>query len=116
MRSTPRLVPAGRPADWRFDHGEIINRALTDLRSALPRSPDPDHLLGETFTLRQLRRVHEAVDGQEIGPDKLDTFRRRMQEKLVRPRSGAGRVAAVRRSCSAVTRCKGLPPFGPHGC
>ena len=90
-----RLVPAEAPGRLAFDHEEIINRALTDLRSRYRERPDPDHLLGETFTLRQLRRVHEAVDGQEIGPDKLDTFRRRMQEKLVRvsgsPVRGEGR-------------------------
>jgi 8-oxo-dGTP diphosphatase len=90
-----RLVPATAPGRLAFDHEDIITGALTDLRSRYRESPDPDHLLGDSFTLRQLRRLHEAVDGQEIGPDKLDTFRRRMQEKLVRvsgrPVRGEGR-------------------------
>lgn len=79
-----RLVAAQAPGRLAFDHEEIITRALTDLRARYRERPDPDHLLGECFTLRQLRRLHEAVDGHEIGPDKLDTFRRRMQDKLVR--------------------------------
>ena len=79
-----RLVPAAAPGRLAFDHEDIIEMALTDLQSRYRDRPDPDHLLGETFTLRQLRQVHEAVDGAEIGPDRLDTFRRRMQEKLIR--------------------------------
>ena len=83
-----RLAPAHAPGRLAFDHEDIIEMALTDLRSRYRDRPDPHHLLGEAFTLRQLRHVHEAVDGVEISPDKLDTFRRRMQEKLIRVDGG----------------------------
>ncbi len=43
------------------------------------RKPDPYHLLGDSFTLRQLRFLHGAVAGEPIGPQGLDAFRRRMQ-------------------------------------
>lgn len=79
-----RLVPAASPGRLAFDHNDIINRALDDLRFRYENRPDPDRLLGEVFTLRQLRQVHDAVRGEAIGPDKLDTFRRAMQEKLTR--------------------------------
>lgn len=98
---TTRLVSAGAPGRLAFDHEDIIEMAVTDLRFRYRDRPDPDHLLGETFTLRQLRQVHEAVNGAEIAPDKLDTFRRRMQERLVRaagnpPRTeGRGRPAQL---------------------
>ena len=52
------------------------------LRTRYTDKPDPDHLLGERFTLRQLRQVHQAVAGEPIGPDKIDTFRRRMKLHL----------------------------------
>lgn len=102
-RVNTRLIPADAPGRLAFDHEDIITRALTDLRSRYRERPDPDHLLGESFTLRQLRRLHEAVDGQEIGPDKLDTFRRRMQAKLIRvsggPVRGEGRGRPAQLFC-----------------
>lgn len=79
-----RLVAASAPGRLAFDHEDIIEMAVAHLRDRYRDRPDPDHLLGERFTLRQLRGVHEAVEGAEIPADKLDTFRRRMQEKLVR--------------------------------
>lgn len=79
-----RLVAANAPGRLAFDHENIIEMAVKHLRDRYRDRPDPDHLLGERFTLRQLRGVHEAVDGTEIPGDKFDTFRRRMQEKLIR--------------------------------
>lgn len=85
---TTRLMPAAAPGRLVFDHQDIIGRALEDLRSRYRDRPDPDRLLGEVFTLRQLRQVHEAVAGAPIPADKLDTFRRRMQQKLIRVPDG----------------------------
>lgn len=52
-------------------------------RTCAPATPtSPDHLLGDRFTLRQLRQVHQAVAGEPIGPDKIDTFRRKMKLHL----------------------------------
>ena len=77
-----RLVPAAAPGRLAYDHEHIVGLAVADLRARYAENPDPDHLLGEVFTLRQLRQVHEAVAGEPIGPDRLDTFRRRMRERL----------------------------------
>ena len=77
-----RLAPAGAPGRLAYDHADIIARAVADLRVRYAEHPDPDHLLGEVFTLRQLREVHEAVAGETIGPERLDTFRRQMRERL----------------------------------
>lgn len=98
---TTRLVPARSPGRLAFDHNEIIERALDDLRSRYANDPDPDHLLGDAFTLRQLQQVHDAVDGETTTPDKLDTFRRKMKSRLTRvPRKpvspdGLGRPAQL---------------------
>lgn len=95
-----RVVPVGAPGRLAYDHNDIIELAVADLQARYKDRPDPDHLLGETFTLRQLRRVHEAVAGSEIGPDKLDTFRRRMKLWLVETEEfyssdGGGRPAKL---------------------
>jgi ADP-ribose pyrophosphatase YjhB (NUDIX family) len=100
-----RLVPAATPGRLAFDHEDIIEMALTDLQSRYLDRPDPDRLLGETFTLRQLRQVHEAVDGAEIGPDKLDTFRRRMQERLIRVTGNPVRPEGRGRPAQRFRRC-----------
>lgn len=79
---TTRLVSADSPGRLIFDHNEIIDRALADLRSRYEELPDPDHFLGDVFTLRQLRQLHDAIAGEATTPDKLDTFRRRMKGHL----------------------------------
>ena len=61
-----RLVPAEAPGRLAFDHEEIINRALTDLRSRYRERPDPDHLLGETFTLRQRRCTRPSTGRRSV--------------------------------------------------
>lgn len=62
-----------------FEQDVIVQKGVEDLRRRYKSNPDPDHLLGRTFTFYQLRRLHEAVLGQEL--DK-DLFRRRMEGKL----------------------------------
>jgi len=62
-----------------FDHDEIVERAADDMRTAYRERPDPDGLIDEPFTIRQLYGLHEAV----IGPLRsVDTFRRVMVSKL----------------------------------
>lgn len=58
-----------------FDHETIVRMALADLRARYRDRPDPSQLLPQPFTLRQLRLVHEAVQGV---PLQKDTFRRAM--------------------------------------
>ncbi|OJZ63514.1 NrtR DNA-binding winged helix domain-containing protein [Mycolicibacterium diernhoferi] len=59
-------------------------------------TPDPDRLLGDGFTLRDLRLVHEAILGQEL---QRDTFRRAMEPHLEptgeRVAAGRGRPAEL---------------------
>ncbi len=94
-----RLVPAEKPGELAFDHNKIVELALTDLRARYDVAPDPDRLLGDTFTLRQLALVHGAVAGKPITPEELDTFRRYMEQHLdwtkERDPNGPGRPARV---------------------
>ena len=62
-----------------FDHDEIVGIAVRRMRERYELRPDPDHLLGDDFTLGELRAVHEAVLGEGL---RRDTFNRRMGEHL----------------------------------
>lgn len=74
-----RLVPTSRPGRLPHDHGDIIARAVGELRARYLAAPDPDGLLDAAFTLRDLRRAHEAVAGV---PLQRDRFRRTMEPHL----------------------------------
>lgn len=58
-----------------FDHEEIVGIAIAELRRRYGERPDPAGLLGEPFTIRELRRLHEAIAGKAL---QKDTFRRAM--------------------------------------
>jgi ADP-ribose pyrophosphatase YjhB (NUDIX family) len=74
-----RLVPVAAPGRLVYDHREIIALAVDDVRTRYAALPDPDRLLGDVFTLRDLRLVHEAVTGDTL---QRDTFRRAMEPHL----------------------------------
>lgn len=77
---TTRIVPVATPGRLPFGHGDIIELAVNDLRRRYARDPDPARLLGQTFTLRELRVVHQAVAGKDL---QRDTFRRSVEDGLV---------------------------------
>ncbi|KQY51569.1 hypothetical protein ASD30_19560 [Nocardioides sp. Root140] len=63
-----------------FDHDEILRLAVHDLRDRYETSPDPAHLLLESFTMQALHQLHEGVLNAEL---RWDTFKRRMEPQLV---------------------------------
>ena len=81
-----RITSDGRPEGVEsllFDHDTIVDAAIADVRERydirqrfIGVAPDPDGFLREPFTLFQLRRVHEAVIGEELHKD---NFTRRMK-------------------------------------
>ncbi|KAB7791363.1 NUDIX hydrolase [Bifidobacterium leontopitheci] len=83
-----------------FDHRRIIDYALWRMRNKIEYSDIATRLVGETFTLRQLRRVYEAVSGEPID---AANFRRRMlasgqlEDTGDKLREGRHRPAAVYR-------------------
>src|ERR1043165_2700364 len=74
-----RLVTTDVRGGLAFDHDDIIELAVADVRARYEKSPDPDHLLGEVFSLRDLRLIHEAVAGHVL---QRDNFRRAMADQL----------------------------------
>lgn len=75
-----RRAPVDRPGELAWDHPKIVRLAKEYIRSRYQAEPDPDRLLGRRFTLSELQRVHEAVEGDEF---KRYTFRRAMEDHLV---------------------------------
>lgn len=73
--------------DLAFDHNNMVSQAVQDIRVRYSNSPDPDRLLGDQFTLLELRRLHEAIFGATLVKD---TFRRRFIGAL----EGTGERAA----------------------
>lgn len=65
-----------------FDHAAIIDYAVWRLRQRTEYAMVAHRFLDEEFTLAQLRRVHEAILGQQLDPA---NFRRTMlaQDQLV---------------------------------
>ncbi len=66
---------AGVPMPLAFDHDRIVGMAVQRLRGKVNYAPLGFELLPDTFTLRQLQEVHEAILGRPLNKD---SFRRRM--------------------------------------
>ena len=94
-RAGQRLVPVAEVPDLPFDHGAIIGFAVGAIRDRYGGAPDPFGLVDTaepdgSFTLRELRLVHEAVAGHRLQPD---SFRRMMRGLL----EDTGRMGVGRR-------------------
>jgi 8-oxo-dGTP diphosphatase len=51
-----------------FDHAEILEATLEKARADLDRSTIAFELVPETFTVQELRGVHEAIRGEPLDP------------------------------------------------
>lgn len=79
-----------------FDHNLIVDYALWRLRNKVEYSSIAHALLGETFTLSQLRGVHEAILQKQLDPA---NFRRQVE--------GSGKLVAT---TAVVTGGRHRPP------
>lgn len=75
-----RWFPADDLPELAFDHNRIVEYALWRLRTKMEYSRIAHAVLGPTFTLAQLREVHEAVLQRDIDPA---NFRRQVEPTLV---------------------------------
>lgn len=73
------FTPVALAEGLAYDHDAMLAKALEKLRADYAEKPDPWNLL-ETFTLRELRDVHEAIDPNT---PLRDSFRRLMQPMVV---------------------------------
>ena len=80
--STPGPAEArdedGTPLPLAFDHGAILAAAVERVQGKVGYAPLGFELLPETFTLRDLRRVHEAILGRQLNKD---SFRRTVLDR-----------------------------------
>src|SRR4051812_14286389 len=113
-----RLCPVGEARGLPFDHDAIVRMAVEELRAGYRERPDPEVLLPEPFTMRELRHLHAAV----AGVDRLmpDSFRRRMEPHLhdtgTTTEGSVGRPAPLsRRRRSGSCPRAGAPPAGAAG-
>lgn len=58
--------PVGKLPALAFDHGQIVEYALSRLRYKIEYTPCVFSLLKETFTLRDLQNAYEIILGREI--------------------------------------------------
>jgi ADP-ribose pyrophosphatase YjhB (NUDIX family) len=80
LGSDVTLAPARRLGPLPYDHREIVAAAVADTERRYTERPDPGHLLGRQFTMRELRQTHEAVLARRL---QKDTFRRAMESYLI---------------------------------
>ncbi len=66
--------PAAALPPLAFDHAAIVDAALARMRRDVDRGPLALHLAPQTFTIAELRAVHEALHGRALDPG---NFRRR---------------------------------------
>ncbi len=69
------LTADGEELPLFVDHADILGMALKRLRGKIDYSPVGFQLLPESFPLRALQEVHEAIRGEALNKD---SFRRRM--------------------------------------
>lgn len=70
-------TPLGELPPLIFDHGEMVDAALSALRHRATYEPVGFELLPERFTLTQLQRLYEAIFDQPID---AGNFRRRLRK------------------------------------
>jgi ADP-ribose pyrophosphatase YjhB (NUDIX family) len=100
VSADPHLVPVAAHGPLAFDHDRIVEHATRWARELYASAPDPREFAGDTFTLLELQRVHEAVGGEAL---QKDTFRRHVIDGLEETgelsRGGAGKPARLYRRC-----------------
>jgi 8-oxo-dGTP diphosphatase len=107
--------PADRLPDLAFDHNRIVEYGLWRLRTKVEYSRIAHAFLGDTFTLAQLRDVHEAVLRKSVDPA---NFRRTVESSGTVVDTGE-RVAGARHRPARLyryndsVRSVDLGPLGP---
>lgn len=72
-----------------FDHAEILAAALGRARDDLERTSIAFELVADTFTIQELRAVHEAIRGETLDPGNFrKKFLRMLEDGLIEPARG----------------------------
>lgn len=84
-----RKAKDGPRVELAFDHAEIIDAALDRMRADLDRTAISFELVPETFTIQELRAVHEAIRGEPLDPGNFrKRFLRMIEDGVIEPTRG----------------------------
>jgi len=73
------VVGGAVESELAFDHADMVRLAVEDLRTRYALQVDPAGLLGESFTVLELRQLYEVIFDREL---QKDAFRRHVMEAL----------------------------------
>lgn len=116
VRWTP--VASLEPENLAFDHTKIVNMALERIRGKLNYSPIALELVPESFTVSELRHVHEAILQTPLDPPNFRrNFKRMLADNLLEEtgeqRPTGGRKAKLYRFAHTTPRTTPLTPPRP---
>jgi len=78
-----------------FDHAAILDAALARMRADLDRTAIAFELVAETFTIQELRAVHEAIRGEPLDPGNFrKKFLRLVEDGVIEPARGKRATAS----------------------
>lgn len=81
------LPPDGH--ELAFDHAEILESAIARLRADLDRTSVAFELVHDTFTIQELRAVHEALRGETLDPGNFrKKFLRMLEDGVIEAARG----------------------------
>jgi 8-oxo-dGTP diphosphatase len=84
-----------RRSELAFDHAEILDAALGRMRADLDRTPIAFELVPESFTIQELRAVHEAIGGEPLDPGNFrKRFLRLLEDGVIEPARGKRATAS----------------------
>jgi 8-oxo-dGTP diphosphatase len=87
-------LPNEEPA-LAFDHAEILQATLDKARADLDRSTIAFELVPETFTIQELRAVHEAIRAEALDPGNFrKKFLRMIEDGLIETARGKRATAS----------------------
>jgi 8-oxo-dGTP diphosphatase len=82
-------------SDLAFDHDEIVAAALARMRADLDRTSIAYELVPETFTIQELRSVHEAIGGSALDPGNFrKKFLRAIEDGVIEAARGKRATAS----------------------
>jgi 8-oxo-dGTP diphosphatase len=94
-------------AELAFDHAEILVAALDRMRTDLDRTGMAFELVPETFTIQELRAVHEAIRGEELDPGNFrKRFLRLIEDGVIELARGKRPTASKPANVYRFVRCE----------
>lgn len=83
------------PSDLAFDHHSILSCAHSRIAGKLEYTPIAFSLVPPTFTVSELRAVHEAIKGQNYDPSNFRRrFKRQLEDGIIELSTGKRRTGA----------------------